>query len=42
MMKLNVSLLEDIEKNKNDLLNLENATKNLNKPLLIITRRTGS
>jgi len=36
MMRLNVSLLEDIEKNKNDLLNLEKAAKNLNKPLLII------
>jgi len=36
MMQLNVSLLEDIEQNKNDLLSLENATKNLNKPLMII------
>lgn len=36
MMRLNVSLLEDIEQNKNDLLNLEKATKNLNKPLLLI------
>ena len=36
MMRLNVCLLDDIEKNKNDLLNLEKASKNLNKPLLII------
>jgi len=36
MMRLNVSLLEDIEKNKDNLLSLEQATKNLNKPLLII------
>jgi pimeloyl-ACP methyl ester carboxylesterase len=35
-MRLNVSLLEDIEQNKNDLLNLEKATTNLNKPFLII------
>ena len=35
-MKLNVSLLEDLEKNKDSLLNLKNATKNLNKPLLIL------
>jgi uncharacterized protein len=36
MMRLNVSLLEDIEKNKTNLLNLEKAAKNLNKPLLIV------
>ena len=36
MMRLNVSLLEDIEKNKTDLLNIEKAANNLNKPLLII------
>jgi dienelactone hydrolase len=36
MMKLNVSLLEDIEKNKDDLLNLEKAAMNLNKPMLIL------
>ena len=36
MMRLNVSLLEDIEKNKTDLLNIEKAVNNLNKPLLII------
>ena len=35
MMRLNVSLLEDIENNKNDLLNLENAVRNLNRSLLI-------
>lgn len=35
-MRLNVSLLEDIEKNKEDLLNLEKAARNLNKPFLII------
>lgn len=36
LMRLNVSLLEDIEENKDDLLNLEKAAKNLNKPMLII------
>jgi len=36
MMKLNFSLIEDLEKNKDGLLNLENATKNLNKTLLIL------
>lgn len=36
MMKLNLSLLEDIENNKDGNLNLENAVSNLNKPLLII------
>ncbi len=36
LMPLNVSLLEDIEKNKNGRLNLELAVKNLNKPLLIL------
>lgn len=36
MMKLNVTLLEDIEKNKDDLLNLENAARDLNKPMLIL------
>lgn len=35
VMKLNVSLLDDLEKNKNGLLNIENAVKNLNKPLFI-------
>jgi len=36
MMRLNVSLLDDIESNKADLLNLKKAAKNLNKPLLIV------
>ncbi|MBK9099437.1 MAG: alpha/beta fold hydrolase [bacterium] len=36
LMRLNVCLLDDIENNKNDLLNLEKAAKNLNKPMLII------
>ncbi|MCU0405451.1 MAG: prolyl oligopeptidase family serine peptidase [Ignavibacteriaceae bacterium] len=36
MMRLNVSLLEDIEKNKTDLLNIEKAANTLNKPLLIL------
>jgi dienelactone hydrolase len=36
MMKLNVSLLEDLEKNKGGLLNLERAAKNMNKPMLIL------
>lgn len=36
LMKLNVTLLDDIEQNKNDLLNLQKALEKLNKPLLII------
>jgi pimeloyl-ACP methyl ester carboxylesterase len=36
LMRLNVSLLDDIEANKDDLLNLDKAAKNLNKPMLII------
>jgi len=36
MMKLNVVLLDDIGKNKDGLLNLDNAARNLNKPLLIL------
>lgn len=36
LMRLNVSLLEDIQKNKDTLLNLEKAVGELNKPLLII------
>lgn len=36
VMSLNVSLLEDIEKNKHDLLNIEKSVKNLKKPLLIL------
>jgi dipeptidyl aminopeptidase/acylaminoacyl peptidase len=35
-MKLNVSLLEDIENNKEGSLNIELAVKNLNKPMLIV------
>ena len=34
-MALNISLLDDLEKNKHDLLNIEKAVKNLNRPLLI-------
>ena len=36
LMKMNVTLLDDIEKNEDGLLNLENAARNLNKPLLIL------
>jgi len=36
MMRMNISLLEDIEANKNGSLNVENAVKDLNKPLLIV------
>jgi pimeloyl-ACP methyl ester carboxylesterase len=36
MMKLNLSLLEDLEKNRVGLLNLEQAAKNMNKPMLIL------
>ncbi len=36
VMKLSISLLDDIEKNGEDLLNLEEATKKLNIPYLII------
>ncbi len=35
VMKLNLSLLEDIDKHKDDYLSIENAVKNLNRPLLI-------
>ena len=35
-MRLNVSLLEDIENNKEGSLNIEQAVKNMNKPLLIV------
>ncbi|MBU0473463.1 MAG: dienelactone hydrolase family protein [Bacteroidetes bacterium] len=35
-MKLNISLLDDLEANKNGSLNIENAVSELNKPLLII------
>ena len=34
-MRLNISLLEDLEKNKNDSLNIEKAVKKMNKPLAI-------
>ncbi len=36
IMRLNVSLLNDLEENKEDKLNIENAVRNLKKPLLII------
>lgn len=36
MMRLNVSLLEDIENNKDDRLNIAKAVRKLNKPLLMI------
>lgn len=36
VMSLDVALLEDIEKNSSDLLNIESAVKNLNRPLLIV------
>lgn len=36
LMRLNISLLEDIENNSEGKLNLEKAVKELNKPLLII------
>jgi len=36
MMKLNASILEDLEKNKDGILNLENAARQLNRPLLIL------
>jgi len=35
-MRMNVSLLEDIENNKEGSLNIEQAVKNMNKPLLIV------
>ena len=35
VMRLNVSLLEDVESNKNDSLSIEKAVRNLKKPLLI-------
>lgn len=35
-MRLNVSLLDDIENNKEGSLNIKNAVKTLNKPLLIV------
>ncbi len=36
VMKLNVSLLEDVEQNANDKLNIEKAVRELKKPLLIV------
>jgi dienelactone hydrolase len=36
IMKLNVSLLNDLEENKGDKLNIENTVRELNKPLLIV------
>jgi len=36
VMKINVSLLQDIETNKKTSLNLKHSVKNLNKPLLIV------
>jgi dienelactone hydrolase len=35
-MKLNVSLLEDLERNKEDILNIEKAVRELKKPLLLV------
>jgi uncharacterized protein len=35
VMRLNISLLDDIENNKHDSLNIERAVANLNRPLLI-------
>jgi uncharacterized protein len=35
VMSLNVTLLDDLEANKNGVLNIENAVRNLDKPLLI-------
>ncbi|MDY0083312.1 MAG: alpha/beta hydrolase [Ignavibacteriaceae bacterium] len=36
VLQMNVEVLEDIEKNKNNSLSVQKAVKNLNKPLLII------
>ena len=36
MMRMNLSFLEDVERNKSNLLSIEKAAKNLNKPLLIV------
>jgi len=36
MMRLNISLLDDLEENKKDKLNIENAVRDLKKPLLIV------
>ncbi len=36
VMKLNISFLEDIEKNSNDYLNIQKSVKNFKRPLLIL------
>lgn len=36
VMRLNSTLLDDLEQNKDDLLNIEKAVKDFNKPLLIV------
>ncbi len=36
MMRMNLSYLEDVERNKSSSLSIEKAAKNLNKPLLIV------
>jgi dipeptidyl aminopeptidase/acylaminoacyl peptidase len=36
VMRLNVSLLEDLEKNRDDLLNIGKSVEELNRPLLIV------
>ena len=36
VMKLNISLLDDLENNKSDRLNIKNAVRDLKKPLLIV------
>ena len=36
VMRLNISLLDDLEKHKNDLLNIEKGIKELNRPFLIV------
>jgi len=36
VMRLNISLLDDLEKHKNDILNIEKGIKELNRPFLIV------
>lgn len=36
VMRLNVALLEDLEKNKDDLLNIEKSVREINRPFLIV------
>ena len=36
IMRLNVTLLDDIERHKNDLLNIEQAVRHMSRPLLIV------